>query len=160
MMKAFSLGVMLAAATLSNSHAQRSPDSLPAVTVDCYQSFAAKTQLAELPSREVALDAGYFDPPLVRYRLQVVEEKILKIIKDPNRPAFRTEHGKSFWEMARDFTNGHKIVGWREGRPDGILRMYTFDFEDLLFSTIDISPAGSSTAGVEVHVMKCSKSAS
>ena len=161
MMKALSLGLLLAATTLSSSYAQRSPDSLPAVTVDCYQSFAAKTQLVELPSSEVALDAGYFDPPLIRYRLQVVDEKILKIIKDPNRPAFRTEHGKSFWEMARDFTNNHKIVGWREGRPDGRLRTYTFDFEDLLFSTIDISPAGSSfTAAVEVHVMKCSKSVS
>ena len=74
MMKALGLGLLLAATTLSSSYAQRSPDSLPAVTVDCYQSFAAKTQLVELPSSEVALDAGYFDPPLIRYRLQVVDE--------------------------------------------------------------------------------------
>jgi hypothetical protein len=45
-MKALGLGLLLAATTLSSSYAQRSPDSLPPVTVDCYQSFAAKTQLA------------------------------------------------------------------------------------------------------------------
>ena len=157
-MKAFSFGLMLAIAMLSTSHAQRAPDSLPAVTIDCYQSFAAKTQLPELPSKEVALDAGYFETPLIRYRLQVVEKTILKIIKDPTRPAFRTEHGKSVWEMARDFTNRHQIVGWREELPGGIVRLYTLDFEDLLFSTIDISPARAPTAGVELHVMKCSNS--
>src|SRR4051812_2481663 len=95
-MKALSLGLLLAAATLSSSHAQRSPDSLPPVTVDCYQSFAAKTQLAERPSREVALDAGYFDRPLIRYRLQVVEKTILKIIRDPNRPAFERNTARVF----------------------------------------------------------------
>jgi hypothetical protein len=41
-MKALSFGLLLAITTLSSSHAQRSPDSLPAVTVDCYQSFAAQ----------------------------------------------------------------------------------------------------------------------
>ena len=123
-MKALSFGLLLAATTLSSSHAQRSPDSLPAVTVD---------------------------------RLQVVG-KILKIIKDPSRPAFRTEHGKSVWEMTRDFTISHQIVGWREELSGGIVRLFTFDFEDLLLSTVDISPARSSAAGVELHVMKCSKS--
>jgi len=49
-------------------------------------------------------------------------------------------------------------VGWREELPGGIVRLFTFDFVDLLFSTIDISPARSSTAGVELHVMKCNKS--
>src|SRR5437899_2931299 len=123
-MKALSFGLLLAATTLSSSHAQRSPDSLPAVTVD---------------------------------RLQVVG-KILKIIKDPSRPAFRTEHGKSVWEMTRDFTISHQIVGWREELSGGIVRLFTFDFEDLLLSTVNISPARSSAAGVELHVMKCSKS--
>ena len=46
-MKALSLGLFLAITTFSNAHAQRSPESLPDVTVDCYQSFAAKTQLPE-----------------------------------------------------------------------------------------------------------------
>ena len=60
--------------------------------------------------------------------------------------------------MPRDFTSKHQIVGWREELPGGIVRLFTFDFVDLLFSTIDISPARSSTAGVELHVMKCNKS--
>jgi hypothetical protein len=156
-MKALSFGLLLAITTLSSSHAQRSPDSLPAVTVDCYQSFAAKAPLSELPSKEVAVDAGNFETPLIRYRLQVVG-KILKIIRDPNRPAFRTEHGKSVWEMTRDFTISHRIIGWREELAGGIMRLFTFDFEDLLLSTVDISPARSSAPGVELHVMKCSKS--
>jgi hypothetical protein len=156
-MKALSFGLLLAITTLSSSHAQRSPDSLPAVTVDCYQSFAAKAPLSELPSKEVAVDAGNFETPLIRYRLQVVG-KILKIIRDPNRAAFRTEHGKSVWEMTRDFTISHQIIGWREELAGGIMRLFTFDFEDLLLSTVDISPARSSAPGVELHVMKCSKS--
>jgi hypothetical protein len=157
-MKALRLGVLLAAATLSSSHAQRSPDALPVVTIDCYQSFAAKTLLPELTSKDVVLDAGTFEEPAIRYRLQVIEKTVLKIIKDPNQPAFRTEHGKSVWEMARDFSNKHQIVGWREELPGGVVRLFTFDFADLLLSTIDISPARSSTAGVELHVMKCNKS--
>jgi len=156
-MKALGFGLLLAITTLSNSHAQRSPDSLPAVTVDCYQSFAAKAALPELASKEVAIDAGNFETPLVRYRLQVVG-KILKIIRDPDRPAFRTEHGRSVWDMTRNFTASHQIVGWREELSGGIIRLFTFDFEDLLLSTVDISPARSTAAGVELHVMKCSKS--
>lgn len=157
-MRALGLGLLLAIATLSASRAQRSPETLPAMTVDCYQSFASKAQLSELPSREIALDAGEFETPLARYRLQVVEKTILKIIRDPTRPAFRMEHGKSVWEMSRDFTNAHKVVGWREVLPGDILRVYTFDFEDLLFSTIDVLPARTSSAGIELHVMKCRNS--
>ena len=157
-MKALSIGLFLALTALSSSsHAQRSPDTLPAVTVDCFQSFAVKTQLPELPSKEVALDAGNFEAPPARYRLQVVEKTVLKIIKDPSRPAFRTEHGRSIWEMTRDFTSSNQVVGWREELPGGIVRLYTFDFEDLLFTTIDISPARSPVAGIELHAMKCSK---
>jgi hypothetical protein len=157
-MKALGAGLVLAIATLSSVHAQRSPESLPAVTVDCYQSFAAKGPLPELPSKEMAIDGGNLEAPLIRYRLQVADKTTLKIIKDPTRPAFRTEHGKSVWEIKRDFTNRHQIVGWREELPGGILRLFTFDFEDLLLSTVDVSPAHSSGAGVELHVMKCSKS--
>jgi hypothetical protein len=157
-MKALSLGLILATATLSGVHAQRSPETLPLVTVDCYQSFAAKASLPELPSHEIAIDGGNLETPLVSYRLQVADKRTLKIIKDPNRPAFRTEHGKSVWEIKRDFTSRHQIVGWREELPGGIVRLFTFDFEDLLLSTVDVSPAGSIAAGVELHVMKCSKS--
>src|SRR2546430_8643721 len=54
------------------SHAHRSPDSLPAVPVDCYQSFAATAPLPALPSQEIVVDGGNFDTPLIRYRLPVV----------------------------------------------------------------------------------------
>jgi hypothetical protein len=128
------------------------------VTVDCYQSFAAKAPLPELASKEIAIDGGNLETPLIRYRLQVADKTTLKIIKDPTRPAFRTEHGKSVWDMERDFTNRHQIVGWREELTGGIVRLFTFDFEDLVLSTIDISPARSSAAGVELHVMKCNRS--
>ena len=157
-MKALSVGLLLAITTLSSSHAQRSPDSLPAVTVDCYQSFATKMRLPEQPDKEIVIDRDNFETPLISYRLQVVDKTTLKIIKDPTRPAYRTEEGKSIWKMTRDFTNRHQIVGWREELPGGIVRLFTFDFEDLLFTIIDISPARSSAAGVELHVMKCSKS--
>ena len=156
-MKALSLGILLPIITLSSAHAQRSPETLPPVTVDCYQSFAAKAPLPEFPSKEIAIDGGNLETPLVRYRLQVADKRTLKIIKDPTRPAFRTEHGKSVWEMERDFTSRHQIVAWREELPGGIVRLFTFDFEDLLLSTIDVSPARSIAAGVELHVMKCSK---
>ena len=157
-MKSLKLGLFLAAATLSSSHAQRSSEKLPDMTVDCYQSFAAKTPLPELTSKEVVLDAGHFEEPVIRYRLQVIKNTVLKIIKYPNQPAIRTEHGKSVWEIARDFSSKHQIVGWREELPGGFVRLFTFDFADLLLSTIDVSPARSSTAGIELHVMKCNRS--
>jgi hypothetical protein len=157
-MKALCLGFLVAIGSLSAVHAQRSPDTLPFVTVDCYQSFAAKAPLPDFPSKEIALDGGNLETPLIRYRLQVADKRTLKIIKDPSRPVFRTEYGKSVWEMNRDFTSTHQVVGWREELPGGIVRLFTFDFEDLLLSTIDIAPAHSTAAGVELHVMKCSKS--
>src|SRR5579863_8760063 len=157
-MKVLSLGLLLAVTTLSSVHAQRSPETLPLVTVDCYQSFAAKALLPESSSKEIAIDGGNLDTPLIRYRLQVPDKRTLKIIKDPDRPAYRTEHGKSVWEIKRDFTSLHQVVGWREELHGGIVRLFTFDFEDLLLSTVDISPARSIAAGVELHVMRCSKS--
>jgi hypothetical protein len=157
-MKAIGLGLLLAITTSSSAHAQRSPETLPLVTVDCYQSFAAKAPLPEHPSKEIAIDGGNLDTPLIRYRLQVADKRTLKIIRDPNRPAYRTEHGKSVWEIKRDFTSTHRVVGWREELPGGIVRLFTFDFEDLVLSTIDVSPARSIAAGVELHVMKCNKS--
>jgi hypothetical protein len=156
-MQALSLGLSLAIITLSSAHAQRSPETLPPMTVDCYQSFAAKAPLPEFPSKEIVIDGGNPETPLIRYRLQVADKRTLKIIKDPDRPAYRTEHGKSVWEIKRDFTSAHRVVGWREELPGGIVRLFTFDFEDLLLSTIDVSPAGAIAAGVELHVMRCSK---
>ena len=152
------IGSLLAITTSSTAYAQRSPDTLPLVTVDCYQSFAAKVPLPEFPSKEIVVDGGNPDTPLIRYRLQVADKRTLKIIKDPDRPAYRTEHGKSVWEIKRDFTSMHQVVGWREELPGGIVRLFTFDFEDLLLSTVDVSPAPAIAAGVEVHVMRCTKS--
>ena len=60
--------------------------------------------------------------------------------------------------MTRDFTASHQVVGWREELSGGVVRLFTFDFEDLLLSTADISPSRSSAPGLELHVMKCSKS--
>ncbi|HZR74328.1 hypothetical protein [Bradyrhizobium sp.] len=156
-MKALSLGLLFVVATLSSAHAQRSPETLPLVTVDCYQSFAAKVPLPEKSSKEIAIDGGNLDTPMIRYRLQVADKRTLKIIRDPDRPAFRTEHGKSVWEIKRDFTSAHQVVGWREELPGGIVRLFTFDFEDLLLSTVDISPASAIGAGVELHTMRCNK---
>ena len=51
-MKALGLGLLLAITTLSSAQAHRSPETLPIVTVDCYQSFAAKAALSELTSKE------------------------------------------------------------------------------------------------------------
>ena len=154
-MKAVIVGLIVAILTMSNSRAQRSADALPDVTVDCYQSFAIKAPLPEVASKEIAIKGSDFDIPVVRYRIQVIDKTILKIIKDPTRPPFRTEYGKSVWQISRDFTANHKIVGWREELTGGIVRLFTFDFEDLLLSTLDISPARSTAAGVELHVMKC-----
>lgn len=159
-MKARLIGLLLAATMFSSAHAQRAADSLPDVTVDCYRSFAAKTQLPERDDKDIAIDSDVFEAPLVRYRLQVVGKTILKIIRDPDRPAFRTEYGKSFWEVKSDFTSKHQIIAWREERSGGVVRLFTFDFTDLLLSTIDISPARSMAAGVELHVMKCTTSKS
>jgi hypothetical protein len=156
-MKALALGLVFAFTMFSPGHAQRLAETLPAMTVDCYQSFATKAHLPEYTEKEIAIDSDNFGAPLIRYRLQVVDKTILKIIKDPDRPAFRDEHGKSIWQMKRDFTDKHQIVGWREELPGGIVRLFTFDFADLLLSTIDVSPARSVAAGVELHVMKCNK---
>jgi hypothetical protein len=158
-MKALGLAFLLAICTSSILYAQRSPDTLPIVTVDCYQSFAAKAPLPDLPAKEIALDGGNLESPLIRYRLQVADKRTLKVIRDPSRPVYRTEYGKSVWEMKRDFTNTHQVVGWREELPGGVVRLFAFDFEDLLLSTIDVSPAHSAAGAVELHVMKCSKSA-
>ena len=57
-MKALSLGLLLAVTTLSSAHGQRSSETLPLVTVDCYQSFAAKALLPESSSKEIAIDGG------------------------------------------------------------------------------------------------------
>ena len=65
-MKALGLGILLPIITLSSAHAQRSPETFPPLTVDCYQSFAVKAPLPELPSKEIVIDGGNPDTPLIR----------------------------------------------------------------------------------------------
>ena len=49
-----------------------------------------------------------------------------------------------------------RIVAWREELPGGIVRLFSFDFADLVLTRLDISPAHSIAAGVQLDVMKCS----
>ena len=154
-MRALTAG-LLAFTIFSSAHAQRSAESLPTVDVDCYRSFATKTQFPESSGKDVSVANDDLATPLKRYRLQVVGKTILKIISDPDRDAFREEHGKSIWWMSRDFNDKHQIVAWREELPGGIVRLFSFDFADLVLTRLDISPAHSIAAGVQLDVMKCS----
>jgi hypothetical protein len=155
-MRALAAG-LLALTIFTPAHAQRSAESLPAVTVDCYRSFATKTQLPESSQKDVTVANEDSPTPLKRYRLQVADKTILKITSDPDRDAFREEHGKSIWRMTRDFNDKHQIVAWREELPGGIVRLFSFDFADLILTRLDISPAHSPAPGVELHVMKCTE---
>jgi hypothetical protein len=87
----------------------------------------------------------------------VADKTTLKVVSDPDRDALREEHGKSIWKMTRDFNDKHQIVAWREDLPGGVVRLFSFDFADLILTRLDIAAARSSAAGVELHVMKCSK---
>ena len=54
-MKALAAG-LLALTIVSPAHAQRrSSESLPAVTVDCYRTFATKTQFPEATDKDVSI---------------------------------------------------------------------------------------------------------
>jgi hypothetical protein len=156
-MKTIAAG-LLALTIFSPVHAQRrSSESLPAVTVDCYRTLATKTQFPEGTDKDVSIANEDLVAPLKRYRLQVADKTTMKIISDPDRDALREEHGKSIWKMTRDFNDKHQIVAWREDLPGGIVRLFSFDFVDLILTRLDIAAARSPAAGVELHVMKCSK---
>jgi hypothetical protein len=153
-MRAVGFAWVLAATTIHWANAQSSPKSLPDVTLDCYQSFATTVGLPENPLYDISIDGDNFDKPLVRYRLQVVDKLTLKIIRDPSRPTYRNEYGKNVSEMTRDFTNKHQIIGWREDSSTGV-RLFTLNFEDLLFSIVDVSKAKLPTSKVILYLMKC-----
>jgi hypothetical protein len=156
-MKALAAG-LLALTIFSPAHAQRrSSESLPAVTVDCYRTLATKTQFPEGTDKDVSIANEDLAAPLKRYRLQVADKTTMKVISAPDRDALREEHGKSIWKMTRDFNDKHQIVAWREDLPGGIVRLFSFDFADLILTRLDIAAAHSPAAGVELHVMKCSK---
>ena len=156
-MKALAAG-LLALTIFSPAHAQRrASESLPAVTVDCYRTLATKTQFPEGTDKDVSIANEDLAAPLKRYRLQIADKTTMKVISDPDRDALREEHGKSIWKMTRDFNDKHQIVAWREDLPGGIVRLFSFDFADLILTRLDIAATHSPAAGVELHVMKCSK---
>lgn len=156
-MRALAAG-LLALTMFSPVHAQhRSAELLPAITVDCYRTFATKTQFPEGSEKDVSVANEDLATPLKRYRLQVADKTTLKVVSDPDRDALREEHGKSIWKMTRDFNDKHQIVAWREELPGGTVRLFSFDFADLILTRLDIAAARSPAAGVELHVMKCTK---
>lgn len=147
------LSVCLAATSPLAQEVKR-PSSLPSVTWDCYQAYTTAQSPPESRFNTIAIDGDNFDEPLVRYRLQVIGADTLKIIRDPSRPALRTERGVSIFEMTRDFTNKHRIVGWRElDRGEAVL--YTVDFDNKLFSVMNIPPSRAIVDIVKLTVMKC-----
>ena len=156
-MRALAAGFLVLTVFSSAQAQHRSAESLPAVTVDCYRTLATKTQFPEATDREVSVANEDLATPLKRYRLQVADKTTLKVVSDPDRDALREEHGKSIWKMTRDFNDKHQIVAWREELPGGVVRLFSFDFADLILTRLDIAAARSPAAGVELHVMKCSK---
>ena len=129
------------------------PSSLPEVTLDCYQAYATATPLPESSINELAIDGDNFDTPTPRYRLQVVDKATLKIINYPSILARRTETGKNVWEMKRDFTGKHQIVGWRE-LSSTETKLFTVNFDDGLFSILRI-PFAKVPLPVQLEVFKC-----
>ena len=96
---------------------------------------------------------------MLRYRLQVVDQAVLKVIEHPNLPAFRKEHEVRIEDMMQDFYNKHSIVGWRESNEKGGLFLYVLNFDDLLFSVLEVTTAklANPASGVDLTVMKCKK---
>lgn len=132
---------------------QNAPTSLPNVTWDCYQAFSSVTGLPDSPIQDVGVDGDNFDEPHVRYRLQVVGGKVLKIIVDPNRPSQRTESGTPITRMTRDYMNKHKIVAWRE-TSSGEASLYTLDFDNRLFSILKMTQTKTFNMA-KITVTKC-----
>lgn len=150
----------IASATAQTRKPMPRPTSLPDVVLDCYLSFSTKTPFPEATwdDGKFPIDGDNFEKPHVRYRLQVADQTVLKVIEDPTRPALRKEHGVRVADMMRDFTNKHSIVGWRESDNRGGLVLYTLSFDDLLFSVLEVAAkAFGPIAGVTLRVMKCQK---
>jgi hypothetical protein len=142
----------------SSAHAQRAAEALPAVSVDCYQSFATKTQFPESPDKDLSVANDDLATSLRSYSIQVVGKTILKIVRDPDRDAFREEPARASGRWRWTSTTSIRLWLGEKNLPGGIVRLFTFDFADLLLSRLDVSPEHSPAAGVELHVMKCSKS--
>ncbi|WP_157676681.1 hypothetical protein [Afipia sp. GAS231] len=162
-MRTFCFGFLITLALIPTCFAQQdvkrpdtTPKSLPVVSLDCYASYGTVVGLAPAAYDEIAIDGDNFEKPIPRYRLHVVDNSVLKIIRDPARSALRKEVGKYASEMTRDFTNKHQIVGWKEDVPGG-RDLYTVNFDDRLFSVVEIRTAMAKT--VTLHVYQCKPSA-
>jgi hypothetical protein len=161
-MKPWVLGTLAAVVLIRSASAQEMPrpSSLPDVILDCYRSHSAAIGYPTFRPG-VAIDGDNFQTPTVRYRLQVVNRNVLKIINFPDDAMNRKEYGKSIFELNRDFTGKHTIVGWREETSLGI-RVLTIDFEQMILSIMQLpEPSTSSSfassvsrAHVEVNVCK------
>lgn len=148
------IGIALASGIITSSQGQPAPSRLPNVTLDCYQAFSTVMELPQSFFRDIAIDGDNFERPIVRYRLQVVDSTILKVIKDPSRAALRSEHGVHISEMTRDFTNKHNIIGWREAYAGGA-RLYTVSFDDHIFSIANVPLPEVRPPTFQLEVMKC-----
>jgi len=158
-MRIYSAALLASLASVGIAQAQQlpRPSSLPDVTLECDRSFSSYSGYPfEAGVFGVTIDGDNFDKPPVRYRLQVVSSQTLKVIEWPNSSERRKEYGKGLFDLSRDFTNKHPIVGWREQSSTEI-KIFTVDFENKLFSimkvpiTTQYSRMG--LAGVEIN--KC-----
>jgi hypothetical protein len=156
MVKALPLIFALLATTIVVHAAETPrPDSLPNVTLDCFQSFTAATARPEDIYQDISIDGDNFDTPVPRFRLEVVDRQILKIVEDPKRPALRKEHGIKVFEMTRDFTGKHKIVGWKE--TDSTRQtVFIVNFDDLTLSVLR-TPSPKVRALIQFTVLRCRK---
>ena len=127
---------------------------LPEITWSCFQSFGASTPLPEYSLAEVAVAGDNFGQSTARYRLQVIDKTVLKIISYPHEPVRRTEVGTHATKMTRDFSGKHQIAGWRE-RSDTGLTLYTIHFDHQLFSVLSVPFGGKLLGAVELNVYRC-----
>ncbi len=155
-MKVFLLQVVIVLVAIESAYAlDLRPKSIPAIDWNCYQAFTTGSAYPEDPHFDIAVDGDNFDTPHVRYRLLTVDGNVLKLIADPNRSQFRTEKGISIYHMTRDFTNKHRIVGWRELEA-GNATQYTLDFDNRILSILRLPSRTSLIRLVIVDVLKCS----
>jgi hypothetical protein len=169
-MTSVKLCLIVSLAMITSATAQYTrPLSLPDLVLDCYHSFVTITPFPESPYWRdkdnwrddlfVAAGDDNAGAPMLRYRLQVVDQAVLKVIEHPNLPAFRKEHEVRIEDMMQDFYNKHSIVGWRESNEKGGLFLYVLNFDDLLFSVLEVTTAklANPASGVDLTVMKCKK---
>jgi hypothetical protein len=130
----------------------RSPDSLPNVTLDCYQSYVTSIALPEQSYDSISVDGDNLKKP--RFRLQVTDASILKIIEDPERRLYKKEYVKNKSELETDLLGKTNIVGWREDASMAA-RLFTIDFDNNVFSILQIPHAKSPVPLALLGVTHC-----